>query len=382
MAAVVRSRRLSARSAHSGETGAQAPTTALQARVTELEAENAALRARLERLDLLLDTVPAMLAYGGADFRLWHANDAMAKWWGHDKDEVTGRYLNDIMLPGGFEAARPFLKQAGETRRIVTHERAAVGRDGTVRVLRQSYAPDIDEAGAVRGYAAVVVDITEERRAEEALREGARQAAVAEERNRLARDLHDAATQTIYSAMLIAEALPQVYARSPAEGERNLSKLRQLVRGGLAEMRALLFELRPWTLDTVPLTRLLEYLRDSLQGRVRVDVTWDLRAECDPPAATKAAVYRISQEAFNNIVKHARASRVAVTLRCDSERGWLVVEDDGRGFDAVAVGGDRMGLAIMRERAEAIGATLDVTSAPGQGTRIKLTWSVMEAGNG
>lgn len=354
----------------------------LTARVAELEAENAALRARLDRLDLLLDTVPAMLAYGDADFRVRHANNAMAKWWGYDKDEVAGRYLTDIMLPGGFEAARPFLLQAGETRQIVTHERTVVGRSGETRVLRQSYAPHIDESGAVRGYAGVVVDITEERRAEEALRASAQQAAVAEERNRLARELHDAATQTIYSAMLIAEALPQVYAREAVEGERNLLKLRQLVRGGLAEMRALLFELRPWTLDAVPLVRLLEYLRDSLEGRTRVGVAWDLDATCDPPSATKTTVYRITQEALNNVVKHARASQVTVTLRCDGGRGRLIVADDGRGFDATAVAGDRMGLAIMRERAEGLGAVLGVTSAPGCGTRIELTWDATEAGNG
>ena len=354
----------------------------LAARVTELEAENATLRARLERLELMLDTVPAMMAYGDAEFRIWHANRAMAAWWGYEKDEVTGRHLTEIMLPGGFEAARPFLLQAGETGRIVTHERTVTGRDGQVRVFRQSYAPHIDETGAVRGYAGVVVDITEERRADEALRESAQHAAVAEERTRLARELHDAATQTIYSAMLIAEALPEVYARNPLEGKRNLLKLRQLVRGALAEMRALLFELRPWTLDSVPLVRLLEYLRDALTGRTRVEVAWDLAVSGEPPAATKAAVYRIAQEAFNNVVKHARASRVRVTLRSDGENGCLTVVDDGRGFDPAPVAGDRMGLAIMRERAEGIGARLDVTSAAGRGTRIELTWGVTEVGDG
>jgi PAS domain S-box-containing protein len=330
----------------------------------------------------MLDTVPAMLAYGDVDFRMWHANRALAKWWGHDKDEIVGKFLSEVMLPGGFEVARPFMEQAGQSGRVVTHERSVIGRDGQVRVFRQSYAPHIDDAGVVRGYAGVVVDITEERHAEEALRARAQEVAVAEERNRLARELHDAATQTIYSAMLIAEALPQVYERNPAEGQRNLRKLRQLVRGGLAEMRALLFELRPWTLEAVPLARLLEFLRDSLTGRTRVDLEWDAQVECDPPAETKRAVYRIAQEAFNNIVKHARASRVRVTLRCDGERGRLIVADDGRGFDIAAVTAERMGLQIMRERVEGIGGSLAVTSKPGEGATVEVVWNAKEAADG
>jgi signal transduction histidine kinase len=202
----------------------------------------------------------------------------------------------------------------------------------------------------------------------------AQAAAVGEERNRLARDLHDAATQTIYAATLIAEALPEVWARNPAEGQRNLAKLRQLVRGALAEMRTLLFELRPWTLQAADLSRLLEYLGNSLTGRTRIPVEFDVRGEPELPADTKVALYRIAQEAFNNIAKHARATRVRVTLRREAEQEVLSIEDDGRGFDPDSVGGDKMGLNIMGERAEAIGATLTVESAPGRGARVTVAW--------
>lgn len=363
-----------------------------RARSAALAAENAALRrelavsrataaelaARYEELDLMLDTVPALLAYGDADFNIAHANRAMATWWGYEKDDVVGKHLTEVMLPGGFDDALPFMLQARGSGRIVTHERSVVGRDGQTHILRQSYAPHIDDTGEVRGYAGVVLDITEERRAEETLRESAQRAAVLEERNRLARELHDAATQTIYSAMLIAEALPQVYERSPEEGRRNLTKLRQLVRGGLAEMRSLLFELRPWTLEAVALPRLLEYLRDSLTGRTRINLEWDVEAADDPPAPTKAAIYRIAQEAFNNIVKHARAGRVMVKLRCDSESGRLTVEDDGRGFDPATVAGERMGLSIMCERTEGMGGVFKVTSVPGEGTRVEVIWGAQE----
>jgi PAS domain S-box-containing protein len=206
----------------------------------------------------------------------------------------------------------------------------------------------------------------------------AQAAAAAEERSRLARDLHDAATQTIYAATLIAEALPETWARNPAEGQRNLVKLRQLVRGALAEMRTLLFELRPWTLETVGLSRLLEYLGNALTGRTRVPVEWDIRGEHELSADTSVALYRIAQEAFNNIAKHARPTRVRVTLRREAEQGILSIEDDGHGFDPASVGGDKMGLQIMRERAQAIGAKLTIESAPGRGAKVTVVWPTGE----
>jgi signal transduction histidine kinase len=206
----------------------------------------------------------------------------------------------------------------------------------------------------------------------------AQAAAAAEERSRLARDLHDAATQTIYAAALIVEALPETWARNPAEGQRNLVKLRHLVRGALAEMRTLLFELRPWTLEAVELSRLLEYLGNALTGRTRASVEWDIGGESELSAETNVALYRIAQEAFNNIAKHARPTRVLVTLRREAEQGTLSIEDDGRGFDPASVGGDTMGLQIMRERAQAIGAKLTIESAPGRGTRVSVAWQTDE----
>jgi signal transduction histidine kinase len=207
--------------------------------------------------------------------------------------------------------------------------------------------------------------------------EQAQVAAVSEERSRLARDLHDEVTQTIYSATLIAEALPQVWERNPAEGQRNLVKLRQLVRGALAEMRTLLFELRPTALEAAGLVTLLHYLGDALTGRTRIPVEVHAEAaaegESPPPPNVRVALYRIAQEAFNNIAKHARATQVAVTLHRMPERIALTIQDNGRGFDLDSVSAARLGLGIMRERAEEIGAELAVETQAGQGTRIAVT---------
>jgi len=147
------------------------------------------------------------------------------------------------------------------------------------------------------------------------LYEQAERAAVAAERSRLARDLHDAVTQTLFSASLIAEVLPRIWERHPDEGRRRLEELRELTRGALAEMRTLLLELRPSALIEAELGDLLRQLAESITGRARVPVSVEVEGECALPPEVKVALYRIAQEALNNVAKHAAASQAAVSLR-------------------------------------------------------------------
>jgi PAS domain S-box-containing protein len=199
-------------------------------------------------------------------------------------------------------------------------------------------------------------------------------AAVGAERQRLARDLHDAVTQTLYSASLIAEALPRIWERSPQEAQRSLIKLRQLTRGALAEMRTLLFELRPSALKEASLETLLQQLADALTGRTRIPVSLTIEGSTDLPPEVKMSLYRIAQEAFNNIAKHAGATQVSTALHTDSDQIILHIRDNGRGFDLAAVTPGRMGLDIMRERAHGVGASFHVQSVSGRGTEITVFW--------
>ena len=200
-------------------------------------------------------------------------------------------------------------------------------------------------------------------------------AAASEERTRLARDLHDAVTQTIYSASLIAEVLPAVWERDPQEGQRNLVKLRQLVRGALGEMRTLLFELRPAALEAADLNTLLGHLSDALTGRTRIPVERSLLGEADPPTGVKIALYRITQEAFNNIAKHSEATSVEVELHSEPGQVNLKISDNGRGFDPEMVPADKLGLRIMQERAEEAGVRLEVLGEQGKGTQVSVGWT-------
>ena len=206
------------------------------------------------------------------------------------------------------------------------------------------------------------------------LYEQAQTLAAMEERQRLARDLHDAVSQTLWTANLIADVLPTLWAEDPVNGQASLEKLRMLTTGALAEMRALLLELRPTALVESNLNDLLQQLADAIMSRKKVDITLTIvgdRCVLDPDK--QVGIYRIAQEALNNIVKHARASRVNMTLECGSQTLTLEIADDGRGFDLENVPAERLGVGIMRERAEAIGAHLTIDSQVGSGTRITVT---------
>jgi nitrate/nitrite-specific signal transduction histidine kinase len=206
------------------------------------------------------------------------------------------------------------------------------------------------------------------------LYEQAKQTAIAAERGRLARELHDAVTQTLFSANLIADVVPRIWKRNPEEGLQNLEELRHLTRGALAEMRTLLLEMRPESLERSHIKTLLTQLADAFIGRTRIPLNLEIEGDCEPINEVKLIFYRVAQEVLNNIAKHSGARQVQVQLECHSDHMNLYIEDDGLGFDPDSISPDHMGIAIMRERASSIGAFLSIESKPGKGTSVDLDW--------
>ncbi|NTU84268.1 MAG: PAS domain-containing protein, partial [Chloroflexales bacterium] len=198
--------------------------------------------------------------------------------------------------------------------------------------------------------------------------------AVADERQRLARELHDSVTQALFSASLMGEVLPELWERNPARGRQALDDLRRLTRGALAEMRTLLFELRPAALSEVPLGDLVRQLADAVSARSRLAVALDVHQEGALPSEVTLALYRIAQEGLNNSVKHARAARAELRLHADTAGVTLVIRDDGQGFDPAQLPPGHFGLGMLRERAALIGAALTIASAPGAGTTLTVVW--------
>jgi nitrate/nitrite-specific signal transduction histidine kinase len=206
------------------------------------------------------------------------------------------------------------------------------------------------------------------------LYEQAEQTAIAAERNRLARELHDAVTQTLFSANLIADVIPRIWKRNPEEGLQNLEELRQLTRGALAEMRTMLLEMRPEALERADIKTLLTQLADAFVGRVRIPLDLEINGDCELTHEVKIAFYRVAQEALNNIAKHSGARLVEIHLDCQPGQMNLLIKDDGLGFDPDSIQPDHMGIAIMHERANSIGASLKIESQLGQGTTVELGW--------
>jgi len=206
------------------------------------------------------------------------------------------------------------------------------------------------------------------------LREQMERSAVAAERSRLARDLHDSVTQSLFAAGIQAEALRRKWRPDSAEARRSLDDVERLTRGALAEMRTLLLEMRPAALARSSLRDLLRHLVDGAEAQTRIPVRL---AVGDPPATppeVTIALFRIAQEAMNNVVRHSKAHSAWVDLGGGDGAVTLVVGDDGRGFDAQDTT-DRFGLRIMRERADGVGAELDIVSASGRGTVVRVRWA-------
>ncbi|HEX2618844.1 MAG TPA: GAF domain-containing sensor histidine kinase, partial [Phototrophicaceae bacterium] len=205
--------------------------------------------------------------------------------------------------------------------------------------------------------------------------ERAQEQAATEERQRLARDLHDAVSQTLFSASVMAEALPRLFDHQPQEVRVGLGKLARLTRGALAEMRTLLVELRPSALIETDLSILLKQLITGFQSRSDLEITLEITGqEWRLPQDVHISLYRVAQEAMNNVIKHARASHASVYVIFRPDEIWLRVLDDGRGFDVNQISPERMGLRIMSERAAANDIMLTVTGEPDQGTLVEAKW--------
>jgi signal transduction histidine kinase len=218
------------------------------------------------------------------------------------------------------------------------------------------------------------------------LYEQAKEAAVTGERSRMAAELHDSVTQTLFSVNLTADVLPQIWEQDPEAGRRELEGLRRLTSSALAEMRTLLVELRPEALLQSRLNQILEQMVDAWAGKAELEAVIDLDEAPRLPAEVQIAFYRIAQESINNIDKHARATRLKISLRVspaiveNQSKPWhgaifMHIIDNGRGFHHDQVQGSGLGLGIMNERADSIGAELAIISEIGQGTTTDLYWN-------
>jgi signal transduction histidine kinase len=198
-------------------------------------------------------------------------------------------------------------------------------------------------------------------------------AAILQERARIARELHDSVSQTLYAITLAAtRARGRLDENDDQDARQMIEDVMRLASAGQAELRALLTNLHPHWLTSGGLAGGLLSLATDVRTRTGLDVRVSLGEEPEVPETTKEALLLISREALHNVVRHARADRVQLVLEVDAGELVLLITDDGRGFDPVGPRPGHFGLQSMRERAAAVGAKLEVVSADGVGTQMRV----------
>ncbi|MCB0173085.1 MAG: sensor histidine kinase, partial [Anaerolineae bacterium] len=192
-----------------------------------------------------------------------------------------------------------------------------------------------------------------------------------EERRHLARELHDSVSQALYGIALGTRTARMLLDRDPTKLAEPLDYIMNLAEAGLTEMRALIFELRPEILESEGLVGALSKQAEALRVRHKLQVETNFGPEPAVPLPCKEAFYRIAQEATHNVVKHAKAERIILSLQ-NGEGLILEIDDDGQGFDPDQTFAGHLGLRSMRERIEKLGGSFELQSEPGRGTTVRI----------
>ena len=326
-----------------------------------------------ERFRFLVQNSPDIVFSTDAEGRFTFLSDAIERVTGYVADDLLGQHFSALVdqttipLAGNRWAelvAHPDLEQQAA---LVL--RGPDGRSVPVDVR----AIGITDGDTFAGIQGATRDVSDQVRLENELRRQAGELAAGEERAHLARELHDSVTQALFSMTLVARSVEMLLDRDPEAAREQLGQLRELQREALAEMRALIFELRPGNLEQDGLSRALKTHAAALQGRLGLPIVVDSDLPERLPLAAEEVLYRIAQEALHNVVKHAAAHRVRVEVRRQDGGVRLSVEDDGKGFDPERVPEGHLGLAGMRARSERVGARFSCTSKPGEGTTVEVT---------
>ena len=336
---------------------------------------NARLYAELEeserRYRHLVDNSPDIVWSVDAEGRFTFFSDSLESRTGWKPEDLLGKPFT--VLAGEASAADAVAAwealQADPTheRRVRLELPLADGRISKAEVAMTGTAID----GRFAGAHGAVRDISERERLEGDLRTQAAELAASQERSHLARELHDSVTQALFSMGLTLRTLELLLDTDRDEVPSKVAELRELQQDALAEMRTLIFELRPSSLESDGLVQALRTHATAVQRRTGLTIVVDAEAVERLPLATEEALYRIGQEAIHNVVKHANASCATIRISAEGDdRLRLMVTDDGDGFDPDEVPRGHLGLIGMRQRIDLVGGELRVESTPGSGSTI------------
>jgi signal transduction histidine kinase len=232
------------------------------------------------------------------------------------------------------------------------------------RVVRHFAPEELALFASLGAHAAIAIENAR-------LHERSRELSIVEERNRLARELHDSVTQQLFGVVLAAQSAGELLARGDDAAATEVERVQSLARGAMDELRSVVFELRPASLDAEGLAQVLRKHVDVVRRVAGAPIELRIAAPPALGAAAAGQVFRIAQEALQNAIRHAEAERIEVRLEDGGGRLLLTVADDGRGFDTGAPR-RRLGLTSMEERAGELGGRLLIDARPGEGTTVRL----------
>ncbi|MEH2468023.1 AAA family ATPase [Nostoc sp.] len=339
-------------------------------RTAALQKSEAALREREQELQLITDALPALISYVDANGRYQFVNRSHEVWFSCSRDEILGKSVRELLGEAAYQIAEPYINRA-QAGQITSYE-AEIPYPFGKKYISATFIPDFSPNAQVKGHYGLVTDISEQRNAALRERKGAEEASILEERNRMAREIHDTLAQSFTGILLQVGAATQVLADDLEATQAHLEMISELARTGLAEARRSVAALRPQLLEDGSLHSALYRLVTQMRAAADTDIIYEIKGTAYPmPAEVENNLLRIGQEALINAIKYADACKVRVELEYENTQCILRVKDDGLGFGVGSippVGG--FGLLGMSERAKHIGAQLTIQSQPGQGVEI------------
>jgi len=335
-----------------------------------LRASEAQLRGSEARFRYLVNASPDVVWEVDLDGRFTFVSDAIERVTGRPAGDILGRTLADVMTAETLPIAQEhFGRMLADPRGISEARFALRHRDGRA-VPVENFATGVFRDGVLVGGHGSGRDLSERDRMEKDLGRQASELASSAERAHLARELHDSVTQALFAMTLVSRSIELLLPRDPEAARAKFAELRDLQREALAEMRSLIFELRPGSIERDGLEQALRTHASAVESRVGLAIRLEVDVDERLPLEVEETLYRISQEALHNIVRHAGANLARVRVERGSGLARLTVRDDGRGFDVAGIPEGHLGVAGMRARAERVGGTLRIVSSPGAGATV------------
>ncbi len=334
-------------------------------RTAALQQSEAELREQEQELRLITDALPAVICYVDANRRYQFINRTYEAWFSRSRDEILGKYMHECARPV-YQILEPHVNRVFEGQ-TVTFE-AEISLSLGKRYISATLIPDCDCQSRVRGFYGLIADIGDRKRAEEA--------SILEERNRMAREIHDTLAQSFTGIVIHARAAAGKIAVNPEKAHASLAQVQNLARTGLDGARRSVEALRrPCFLEKHDLLNALKHLATKLEPSTGTIITCEAIGRPYPlPSEVENNLFRMGQEAITNALKYAQATEIRVELTYQSRQCTLRVQDDGQGFNIERCSRHHgFGLLGMAERAERMGAQLQLRSAPGRGTEIMVS---------